>query len=69
MAFLKTEFRPGAPFGDAGIYGFLFDSCADAAGGFDALAAIVETVGCYGFGAIFVRSYGLGRERGGVCSN
>ena len=67
MAFLETEFRPGATFGDAWVHSLFFDGGADSAGGFDALAAIVEAVGYHGFGAVFVCGYGLGGKSVGIC--
>lgn len=67
VAFLETEFRPGATFGDAWVHGLFFDGGADPTCGFDTLAAVVEAVGYHGFGAVFVCGYGLGWKGVGVC--
>ena len=69
MVFFETEFRPCAPCGDAGVDGCGCGGGFDAAGCFDAFGGgVVEAVGGYGFGAVFVGGYGLGREGAGVCN-
>lgn len=66
VAFFETEFRPGFALGDTGVDIFFDDGGADAAGGFDAFAVVVEAVGCNSFGAVFVCGYDLWGEGGGV---
>ena len=66
MALFEPEFCPALALGDARVDLFCDDGGADAAGGFDAFAVIVEAIGYYGFGAVFVRRYGLGGQGGGV---
>ena len=62
MALFEPEFRPAFALRDAGVDVFFDDGGAYAAGGFDAFTVVVETVGNNGFGAVFVRGYGLRRE-------
>jgi hypothetical protein len=66
VSFFFTEFWPCF----AGCYGgvdcFAVDGGADTTGCFDAFTVIVETVGYYCFGAVFVGCYGLRGEGGGV---
>ena len=67
MVFFQAEFGPGAAGGDAGVYGCGCCGGFYAAGGFDAFGGgVVEAVGGYGFGAVFVGGYGLGGEGAGV---
>ena len=66
MALLAPELRPGPPFGDAGIDGFFDHGGADAAGGFHFLAVVVEAVGDYGLGTVFVCGDLRGGEGGGI---
>lgn len=63
VAFFEAELGPGAAFGDAGVDGFFDDGGADAAGGFDLFAVVVEAVGDVSFGAVFVGG-DLGRGEG-----
>ena len=63
VIFFETEFRPGAPRGNAGVDGCGGGGGFDAAGCFDAFGGgVVEAVGGYGFGAVFVGGYGLRGE-------
>ena len=66
MTLFEAELGPALALGDAGVDVFFDDGGADAAGGFDALAVVVEAVGYNGFGAVFVRGYGLGGQGCGV---
>ena len=66
MVLLEAEFGPGAAGGDAGVDGFADDGGADAADGFHFFAGVVEPVGCYCFGAVFVGGDLLGGEGAGV---
>ncbi len=67
MVFFEPEFRPGAPRGDAGVDGGGGGGGFDAAGCFDAFGGgVVEAVGGYGFGAVFVGGDRLGGEGAGV---
>ena len=67
VVFFETEFRPCASRGDAGVDGCGCGGCFDAAGCFDAFGGgVVEAVGGYGFGAVFVGGYCLGGEGAGI---
>ena len=59
VAFFEPEFRPAFALGHARVHVFFDDGAADASGGLDAFAVVVESVGDDGFGAVFVRRYGL----------
>ena len=61
MSLFEPEFRPALALGDAGVDVFFDDGGAYAAGGFDAFAVVIETVGDDGFGTVLVRGYGLRR--------
>ena len=65
VVLLEPEFGPGPPLCDAGVDGFFDDGGADAARGLYAFAVVVEAVGCYCFGAIFVGGHLLRGQRGG----
>lgn len=66
MPFFEPEFRPLPAGGHARVDGFVHDGCAHAAGGFELFAGVVEAVGGYGFGAVFVGADLLGGEGAGV---
>ena len=66
VALFEAELGPALALGDTGVDVFFDDGGADAAGGFDALTVVVEPVGYNGFGAVFVRGYGLGGQGRGV---
>ena len=66
MSFLEAELRPRAPFGDPGVDGLFDDGGANAAGGFDLFACVVEAVGDYCFRAVFVGAHLLGGEGAGI---
>ena len=59
VSLFVAKFRPGFPLSYSGVDLFCLDCRADAAGGFDALAFVVEAIGNYGFGAVFVRGNSL----------
>ena len=66
VSLLEAELGPAAPRGDGGVDGLADDGGADAAGGLNALAVVVEAVGDDGLGAVFVGRDGLGGQGGGV---
>jgi len=66
VTFLETEFRPGFALCDARVDVLSDDSGTDPARYLEALAVVVEAVGCYCFGAVFVGGYGLWGKGGGV---
>ena len=66
LAFLQAELGPAFALGDAGVDVSLCDGGAYSAGGLDLFAVVVEAVGYYGLGPIFVGSYLLGGEDGGI---
>ena len=66
MSLFVAEFCPAAPLRYARVDGFAYDGCAYPSCCFDPLAVFVEAVGDDGFGAVFVRGDGLGREGRGV---
>ena len=59
MTLFEPELGPAFALGDARVNVFFDDGGANAAGGFDAFAVVVEAVGDDGFGAVLVRGYGL----------
>ena len=67
MVFLEAEFGPSAPRGDARVDGCGGGGGADPPSCFDATAVVVEAVGGYRFGAVFVGGYGLSGEGSRVC--
>lgn len=66
VALFQPEFGPALALGHAGVDVFLDDGGPDAAGGFDAFAVVVETVGDDCFGTILVRGHDLRWEGCGV---
>ena len=66
MALFEAELGPALALGDAGVDVFFDNGGADAAGGFDTLAVVVEAVGYDGFSAVFIRGYSLGWQGCGV---
>ena len=61
VSLFEPEFRPAFALGDARVDVLFDDGGAYAAGGFDAFAVVVESVGDDCFGAVLVRGYGLRR--------
>lgn len=59
VALFEPELRPAFALGDARVDVFLDDGGADATGGLDPFAVVVEAVGDDGFGPVFVRGDGL----------
>lgn len=66
MTLFETEFGPFAPCGDSGRDGFTDDGFADPLSEFDFFAGVVEGVGDFGLGAVFVRCDGCWGKGGGV---
>lgn len=66
MPLFETELGPLAACGDTGRDGFPDDGFADALGEFDFLAGVVEGVGDFGLGAVFVGCDGWRGKGGGV---
>lgn len=66
MAFLETEFCPSFALCDARVDVLFYDGGSNSACCLDTLAIVVEAIGYYCLGAVFVRSYGLWGEGGGV---
>lgn len=66
MAFLKTEFRPRFALCDAGVDIFFYNGGTNPAHGFDTLAVVIEAVGYYRFGAVFIGGYDLWGKGCGV---
>lgn len=66
VPFFEPELRPLSAGGHARVDGFVHDGGAYAAGGFELFAGVVEAVGGYGFGAVFVGADLLGGEGAGV---
>lgn len=59
VALFEPEFRPAFALGDARVDILFDDGGADAAGGLDSFAVVVEAVGDDGFGPVFVRGHDL----------
>lgn len=66
VALFQPKLGPAFALGHAGVDVFLDDGGADAAGGLDALAIVVEAVGHDCFGTILVRGYDLRWEGCGI---
>ena len=66
MALFQAELGPFTPGGDPGRDRFTDDGLADALGEFDFFTGVVEGVGDFGFGAVFIRCNGWWGKGGGV---
>lgn len=66
MPLLETEFIPSFALGHARVDGLAVDGHADAPGGFDLFASVIDGVGYGGLGAVLVGGHGRLRQGGGV---